>query len=284
MGEPIDREQDGAQASSVRVLVVVSSASELPLREGRKEPTGTYLGELVEPTDAMLEAGFELSFATPGGRIPTIDGTSCSLMYFGMSRAKRDAALQSYTRLLERGLGSPTPLEEIARDKERLAGFDALFIPGGHAPLVDLLHRDAFVDDSLNDDLGALLAFFHETARTTGLICHAPAALAAAPQIDGRWIYDGYRMTVFKTIVDQLLEGIPIARRFHGHLKEYPAELLQKAGARIEQTVLPMGSKVVEDRELITGQDPYSAHALGEAFVAKARRAPPRATAAITSA
>jgi hypothetical protein len=39
MSEPIDPEQDGEKGSGVRVLVVVSSASELPLREGRKEPT-----------------------------------------------------------------------------------------------------------------------------------------------------------------------------------------------------------------------------------------------------
>lgn len=284
MSESASPAPNGAMPSPVRVLVVVSSAAELPLREGRREPTGTYLGELVEPTDAMLDAGFELSFATPGGRIPTIDGTSLSLMYCGLSRKKRDEALHSYTRLLELGLGSPIALEEIAHDTERLARFDALFIPGGHAPLVDLLHRDAFSDDSLNDHVGALLAFFHETGRTTGLICHAPAALAAAPAPGGRWLYDGYRMTVFKTIVDRMLEEIPLARRFHGHLKEYPAELLRQAGARIEQTTLPMGSKVVEDRELITGQDPYSAHALGKAFVAKARRATRESSAPVTSA
>ncbi|HEU4658955.1 MAG TPA: DJ-1/PfpI family protein [Capillimicrobium sp.] len=246
------------------------------MREGGSEPTGTYLGELVAPTDAMLAAGFELTFATPGGQVPTIDGTSCSLMYFGLSRAKRDAAMHSYARLLGLGLGTPIPLEETAGDARRLERFDALFVPGGHAPLVDLLHRDAFVDDSLNDDFGALLASFHQTARTTALICHAPAALAAAPRVEGRWIYAGYRVTVFKTIVDRMLEGVPVARRFHGHLKDDPTQILRDAGARVEQTALPMGSKVVEDRELLTGQDPYSAHALGEALVSKIRRSVPR--------
>lgn len=113
------------------------------------------------------------------------------------------------------------------------------------------------------------MQYFHETGRPTGLICHAPAALAAAPYVEGRWIYDGYRMTCFKTIVDTMLEMIPIARRFPRPLKEDPTQLLTARGAKVEQTLLPMGSKVVEDRELITGQDPYSAKALGKAFVAK---------------
>jgi putative intracellular protease/amidase len=36
-----------------------------------------------------------------------------------------------------------------------------------------------------------------------------------------------------------------------------------------------MGSLVVEDRELLTGQDPYSAKALGSSLVAKIRRSTP---------
>src|SRR5579875_1043536 len=106
-----------------QVLVVVSAADRIPLRGGGSAPTGTYLGELIEPTDAMRTAGFELSFATPGGRIPTIDGTSCSLMYFGLSRHHRDAALASYKDLLELGLARPAKLREIADDAEFLGRF-----------------------------------------------------------------------------------------------------------------------------------------------------------------
>lgn len=250
---------------------MISAADRIPLRGGGSEPTGTYLGELIEPTDAMLDADFELSFATPGAGIPTIDGASCSLMYFGLSRKRRDAALASYRRLLELGLARPANLEEIAGDRQRLADFDAVFVPGGHAPLADLLHRDAFIGDSLNDDFGALISYFHDAQRPTCLICHAPAALAAAPVVDGRWIYDGYRMTCFKTAVDTMLSTIPLARRFRGRLVDDPTQLLVSRGAKVEQTVLPMGSKVVEDRELLTGQDPYSAKALAAAFVDKVR-------------
>lgn len=262
-----------ASTTAPRVLVVVSAADRIPLRNGRSELTGTYLGELIEPTDAMRRAGFELAFATPGARAPAIDGTSCSLMYFAGSRKRRDAALSSYRELLELGLATPAKLEEISHDVQRLDGFDAMFVPGGHAPLVDLLHRDAFADDSLNDDFGALVRHFHDARRPTGLICHAPAALAAAPTVDGRWTYAGYRMTCFKTGVDTMLSTVPLARRFQGRLKDDPTELLRSRGAHVEQTVLPMGSKVVEDRELITGQDPYSAKAFGAAFVNKVRAA-----------
>lgn len=184
-GDPVTSTGGISPGAAARVLVVVSAADRIPLRNGESAPTGTYLGELVEPTDAMLESGFDLSFATPGGKVPTIDGTSCSLMYFGLSRQRRDAALASLSRLLGLGLGTPADLAEIAHDEQQLSSFDAVFVPGGHAPLVDLLHRDAFVDDSPNEHFGALMQHFHDSGRTTALICHAPAALAAAPASTG---------------------------------------------------------------------------------------------------
>lgn len=165
-----------------RALVVVSAADRTSLRNGRSESTGTYLGELIEPTDAMLDAGFRLSFATPGARIPTIDGTSCSLMYVGLSRSKRTKHSPA-TPGCWTGLATPAKLEEIAHDQRRLANMPRW---------VDLLHRDAFTDDSLNDDFGALMLCFHNTQRPTCLICHAPAALAAASGIESSWIYDNY--------------------------------------------------------------------------------------------
>jgi putative intracellular protease/amidase len=250
----------------MRVLVVVSAADRVPLRGGGEAATGTDLRELTEPTAAMLEAGFELAFATPAGRAPTIDPASCSLLNWSLSRAKRERGQRAYERLLALGLASPVALEAIASDDQLLAGFDAVFVPGGHAPMADLVHSEAF---------GVLVRFFHERGRATGLICHAPAALVAAPAIDGRWIYDGYRMTCVKTIVDRMLETMPLVRRFHGRLAAYPAELLAAAGATVEQTKLPVGSKVVVDRELVTGQDPYSAAAIGKAFVEKVLRGAP---------
>lgn len=258
------------------VLVVVSAADRLPLHGGATAPTGTYLGELVEPTDALRAAGVRLSFATPGGRAPTIDGTSCSLLYFGFSREKRDAAFSSYARLLDAGLGRPIALERLAERPAALDDVDALFVPGGHAPLVDLLYRDAHTGARYNDDFGTVLAHFHAAGKPTGLICHAPAALAAAPVVDGHWLYEGYRMTCFKTVVDTALQTIPVARRFKGRLFEPdPAGMLRELGAQVEQTRLPMGSRVVVDRELVTGQDPYSAKEFGAIFTRRVLSADP---------
>jgi hypothetical protein len=41
---------------SIRVLIILSAANRIPLREGGTHPTGIFLGELTEPAEAMLKA------------------------------------------------------------------------------------------------------------------------------------------------------------------------------------------------------------------------------------
>jgi putative intracellular protease/amidase len=259
--------------ASAKVLVVVSAADRIPLREGGYHDTGVFLGELTEVTDALLEAGFALTFTSPGGKPVTIDKSSYNAVNWRFNLVKIARAKASYQRLLQLGLAHPVPLETIARDIDYLAKFDAVFVPGGHAPMVDLLRKDRFIDDTVNDDFGALLQFFHDTGRATGLICHAPAALAAAPHINGTWIYQGYRMTCVSTAAEYMIEDFPLTRVTKGQLTEYPSQILNDAGGIIEQTSIPMKSKVVEDRELLTGQDPFAAKKFGKRLVSKIRRA-----------
>ena len=251
------------------ILVVVSTASEIPLKEGGTHETGIFLGELTEPAEAMHEAGFKLTFASPGGTEPIIDKHSYDLIYWGFSKKRVNRAKAFYETLRQQGLTHPLVLEELAENPEQLAQFDGLFVPGGHAPMVDLLHRNHLEDDALNERMGRILQFFHDSQRPTGLICHAPAVLAAAPKVDGKWIYEGYRMTTVTMVSEFLLEDTPLMKVVPGHLKKYPSQVLKEAGAILEQTPIPMQAKVVEDRELITGQDPYSAEQFGERFVEK---------------
>jgi putative intracellular protease/amidase len=253
------------------ILVIVSTANEIPLREGGTHETGIFLGELTEPAEAMREAGFKLTFASPGGKEPTVDKHSYDLIYWGFSQKRVNYAQALYETLRKEGLAHPLVLEELAENPQQLAQFDGLFVPGGHAPMVDLLHRNHLEGEAPNEQMGRILQFFHDSQRPTGLICHAPAALAAAPQVDGKWIYQGYRMTTITMLSEFLMEDMPLMKVIPGHLKQYPTQVLKAAGAILDQTNIPMRAKVVEDRELITGQDPFSAQLFAERFVEKVK-------------
>ncbi|ALN86907.1 DJ-1/PfpI family protein [Lysobacter capsici] len=249
-------------AHAGHVLVVLSDAGQLELKHGKTFATGFYLNELMQPVKLLLDAGHQVSFATPLGRAPTLDRGSVDPMYFGGDAA----ALQTHQALLEKlALTSPetSPVMSLAR-VEQLGydRFDAVYVPGGHAPMQDLLDSPA---------LGRLLSDFHSKNKTTALVCHGPIALLStlpqAHQFSTRlaqtgkasappdWIYAGYQVTVIsnqeETIAKPQLKG--------GEMKFYPQTALEQAGVRYRSNTQPWSSNVVTDRELITGQNPASA-------------------------
>jgi putative intracellular protease/amidase len=256
--------------SKGKVLVVMSSAHELDLKGGKKYKTGYYLNEFAVPYRKLIEAGYEPVIANPKGDLPAMDANSNNKMFFGGDdKARADAA--EYVKTIDQ-LKHPKTLEAVV--KEGTDGYAGLFIPGGHAPMADLIK---------DKNLGKILVSFHDTGRPTGIICHGPIVLLSAlpdPDAfiasmiagDGKasslttgWPYAGYRATIFSTGEEQVLEG---PKGLGGDVQFYPVNALAEAGARVE-TIANWHSNVVVDRELITGQQPMSAPEFGDALVAK---------------
>jgi putative intracellular protease/amidase len=256
--------------SKGKVLVVMSSANALDLKGGKTYSTGYYLNEFVIPYRKLVEAGYEPVIANPKGNLPVMDANSNSAMFFGGDDAARADALK-FAEGLEL-LKRPKTLASVVA--EGAQGYVGLFIPGGHAPMVDLLK---------DKNLGKILTSFHDTGRPTGIVCHGPIVLLSAlpdpdafiasmiagdgkaSSLNAGWPYAGYRLTVFATGEEQALEG---PSGLGGNVQYYPVNALAEAGARVE-TIANWHPNVVVDRELITGQQPMSAPAFGDALVAK---------------
>jgi len=249
-------------AQAARVLVVLSDADHLDLQDGKTFRTGFYLNELMQPVKALLDAGHDVSFATPHGRAPTLDRGSLDPMYFGGDAQ----ALRTHQALLDTlALTAPDKSPVLSLERVEQIGYDrydAVYVPGGHAPMQDLLRSPA---------LGRLLSDFHAKGKTTALVCHGPIALLSTlPNADGfaaalagggkpaappQWIYRGYQVTV----ISNQEEEIAKPQLGGGAMKFYPQTALQAAGAKYQSNTAPWRSKVVVDRELITGQNPASA-------------------------
>lgn len=261
---------DAFAQSKGKVIVVMSSAHELDLKDGKKYTTGYYLNEFVVPYRKLVEAGYEPVIANPKGDLPQMDANSNNAMFFGGDDAARAAAF-TYAQGIEQ-LKHPKILASVVA--EGTQGYAGLFIPGGHAPMADLI---------TDKNLGKILTSFHDAGKPTGIICHGPIVLLSAlpdPNAfvasmikgDGKanslasgWPYAGYRTTIFSTGEEQALEG---PGGLGGNVQFYPVNALAEAGARVE-TIANWHSNVVIDRELITAQQPMSAPAFGDAFVAK---------------
>lgn len=233
-----------------KVLVAVTAADTLRLSNGVKHPSGYFLGELYEPLEHMIEADFEVTIATLGGNPPILDKDSLRFFYWLFHPTARSRAL-SYIENEPR-MKSPAALESL--NEQDLSEFDALFVPGGHGPMIDLAHSETF---------GRILLHFHKHNKLTGLICHGPAALAAANLVSDNWPYKGYALTVVSNSEERIAEQFFLG----GNLEKRPENILRGLGATIKNTLFPLIPHVVMDRELITGQNPYAAHQFGTKFV-----------------
>jgi putative intracellular protease/amidase len=247
-----------------KVLVLVSSGHGLPLQDGKVySGAGYYLNELTVPVRALMKNGYEITFANPKGNTPQLDVNSATAMFFGGD----DAKLQDYLSFRDSltGLKNPTRISDVIASG--LEQYDAVFVPGGHGPMIDLL------DDP---DAGIVMRHFHGTSKPTAVLCHGPisllAALPNATEVVGAlkagdaagarakardWIYSGYKMTIFSTAEEQQREPLEIG----GKVLFYPDFALRTAGGDVS-VVAPWKSYVLQDRELISGQNPFSDEAL----------------------
>lgn len=251
-------------AAKGEVLVLLSSETQLALKDRKQYTTGFYLNEFGVPADHLLKAGYELVLVTPKGNAPRVDENSVTAQYFGGDEQE----MQRIRALVENlpGIDDTLSLKEVLEsDLNRYAG---LLIPGGHAPLIDLAN---------NPEVGALLRHFHQAGKPTAAICHGPIALLSAQRdpagyqaalANGEqpaandWIYEGYRMTIFSTPEEEVFEQSLQGER----ILFYPATAMESAGGRLNYAEV-WAPHVVVDRELITGQNPFSDHALGERLV-----------------
>lgn len=245
-------------AAKGKVLVLVSSGYGLPLKDGRVY-AGYYLNELTVPVRALMQEGYEITFANPKGNTPQLDLHSAAPDFFGGSEAK----LQDYFKFRDSltGLRNPTRISDVIASG--LDQYDAVFVPGGHGPMEDLL------DDP---DAGTVMRHFHQTSKPTAVLCHGPisllsalpnskefvAALAAGDAAGARekargWIYSGYKMTIFSTAEEQQREPVEIG----GKVLFYPDFALRAARGDVS-VLAPWKSYVIQDRELISGQNPFS--------------------------
>ena len=247
-----------------KILVLVSSGHGLQLKDGKVYAgAGYYLNELTVPVRALMKEGYEITFANPKGNTPQMDVNSAIAQFFGGDEAK----LQDYLKFRDSltGLNHPARISEVIASG--LDQYSAVFVPGGHGPMIDLL------DDP---DAGTVMRHFHETSKPTAVLCHGPisllsalpnstevvGALAAGDTTGARskaqgWIYSGYKMTIFSTAEEQQREPLEIG----GKVLFYPDFALRTAGADLS-VVAPWKSYVLQDREVISGQNPFSDEAL----------------------
>jgi putative intracellular protease/amidase len=220
----------------MKILMVMTSHDQLG-DTGRK--TGIWLEEFAAPYYVFHDAGVDLTLASVKGGQPPVDPKSDlpENQTLAMERLKNDPAAQ-------KDFASTVPLKGM-----RSEDFDAVFYPGGHGPMWDLVD---------NADSIALIESFYNSGKPVAAVCHAPGVLHKVVY-QGAPIVKGKRVTGFANSEEeevQLTHVVPF-------LVE---DELKRLGGLFEK-VPNWQSFAITDGRLITGQNPASSTAGAQALV-----------------
>ncbi len=220
----------------MKILMVLTSHDQLGAT-GRK--TGFWLEEFAAPYFVFKDAGVNLTLASPKGGQPPIDPKSDlpENQTPAMARFKQDREAQL-------ALSRTFKLSEM-----KSSDFDAIFYPGGHGPMWDLVD---------NSDSIALIESFYNSGKPVAAVCHAPAVLHRV-LYNGVPIVKGKRVTGF---TDGEEEAVHLT-----HVVPFLVEdELRRLGGLYEKAA-DWESFVIVDGRLVTGQNPASSTAAAKALL-----------------
>lgn len=219
------------------ILIVLTSHG---VKGDTGDPTGFYLGEVTHPLAVFEAAGLKVEFASVQGGEPPVDGLD--LKDPVNARYWNDETFRSAIR-------STSSVDNI--DPARYA---AVLYAGGHGTVWD------FPDSAGVQRIGREI---YEAGGVVGAVCHGPAALVNLMLSNGRYLVDGKQVAAF---TDDEERAVKLEKVVPFLL----AGTLQQRGA-IHRAAGDWQVQVVTDGRLVTGQNPQSAHGVGEAIVAALR-------------
>ena len=225
--------------SAKKILMVLTSHDELG-DTGHK--TGFWVEEFAAPYYAFIDAGAEVTLASVKGGQPPVDPNSAApdAATDATKRFEQDSAAKTL-------MANTKPLAEVKADD-----FDAVFYPGGHGPLWDLVD---------NQDSISLIEQFLNSEKPVGAVCHASAVLLNAKSAAGKSVVFDKKVTGFSNSEEdavQLTNVVPL-------LVE---DELIKQGGQYQKTD-DWGELAIEDGLIITGQNPASSELAAKKLLTK---------------
>ena len=218
----------------MNILIVLTSHDKLG---NTQEKTGFWLEEFASPYYTLLDAGANITIASPKGGKPPLDPKS-DAADFQTESTKRFKADEKANEVLANTV-------KLSSVKE--SDFDAVMYPGGHGPLWDL---------TTDTDSIALIEAFVKADKPVASVCHAPSVLLNVKLSNGEYLVKGKKVTGFSNTEEeavQLTDIVPFLLE----------DALQSKGA-IYSKVADWNSYAITDGKLITGQNPGSSQAVAK--------------------
>jgi putative intracellular protease/amidase len=178
--------------------------------------------EVAVPWRLLTRAGHEVTFATERGATPACDPRLLEGVVFGKLGA--EAEPKAFYRELEQSPEFQKPMAWSAIDP---GSFDALLLPGGHAPGMRQYLGSA--------ELQGKIAAFWKLERPVAAICHGVLVLARSKDPDtGQSVLAKSRTTCLPKYMEQLGYYLTFWR-LGRYYRTYPAYVEDEVRAALEQ-------------------------------------------------
>ena len=212
-----------------RVLIIVTSNAKMG---DSAKVTGIWAEELAVPYYAFIDAGITVEVASPkGGAVP-----------FDPASLKPKG--QNGTHV-ERFLADAEAQHRCASTRATaqidVAGFDAIFFPGGHGAMWDL---------PKDQDVTRAVEAAYQANKIIAAVCHGPAGLVAAKRPDGKSILHGKRINAF-TDDEEAAAGLT-------QVVPFALETRMRDQGGVFEKAANWQPFAIRDGNLITGQNPMS--------------------------
>jgi len=218
-----------------KILIVLTNTT----RYGETtDLTGLWLGEATEFALIMQQAGYQVDYVSPKGGFVPLDPRSMKYT---------DAEVMAFYETADFQKRALTA--SLAPDEVNPADYIAIYYAGGHGVMWD------FPD---NPELQQLAVSIYKNHGYVTSVCHGIAGLLNI-KIDGQYLIAGRKVTGF-TKAEEVLAGKQSVVPFFNQVAA------EKRGANfVKQRAYK--EFAVQDGQLITGQNPFSAKAVARLLV-----------------
>ncbi|MBS1662358.1 MAG: type 1 glutamine amidotransferase domain-containing protein [Bacteroidetes bacterium] len=217
----------------MKILIIASSTTHIG---PNNRATGNFLTEIAHPYETFNAQGYEIDIVSIKGGEAPLDGMS-----------EKDDALNA---AFLSGDGLRKMKNTVSVDEVSVDGYDAVFVPGGLAPMEDMPG---------NATVQKVLASMYEGGKVVGAVCHGPVSLLNVKLSDGAYLIDGKNITSFSNAEEE--------HYAKGDVPFLLESALKKRGGKYTAAA-PWQDHSVVDGRLVTGQNPASAKGVAEKMIA----------------